>query len=66
MVSSDLWIDINARLGEIFMTIPGKAFAGLSVMAVADLLQLPPAKGRLIFPQFSDKDSMKRLLGLQL
>ena len=66
MVSSDLWIDINSRLGEIFMTIPRKAFAGLSVMAVADLLQLPPAKGRLIFPQFSDKDSMKHLLGLQL
>ena len=66
MVSSDLWIDINSRLGEIFMTIPEKAFAGLSVMAVADLLQLPPAKGRLIFLQFSDKDSMKHLLGLQL
>ena len=28
MVSSDLWTDIDSRLGEIFMTIPEKAFAG--------------------------------------
>ena len=42
MVSSDLWTDIDSRLGEISLMIPEKAFAGLSVMAVADLLQLPP------------------------
>ena len=42
MVSSDLWTDIDSRLGEIFAMIPKKAFAGLSVMTVADLLQLPP------------------------
>ena len=35
-------------------------------MTVADLLQLPPVRGKLIFSQFSDKDSMKHLLGLQL
>ena len=35
-------------------------------MTVADLLQLPPVKIQLIFSQFSDKDSMKHLLGLQL
>ena len=38
MVSSDLSTDIDSRLGEIFMMIPEKAFAGLSVMTVADLL----------------------------
>ena len=48
------------------MMISEKAFAGLSVMTVADLLQLPPVKGKPIFSQFSDKDSMKHLLGLQL
>ena len=48
------------------MMIPEKAFAGLSVMAVADLLQLPPVRGKPIFSQFSDKDSMKHLLGLKL
>ena len=41
MVSSDLCTVIDSRLGEIFM-IPEKAFAGLSVVIVADLLQLPP------------------------
>ena len=66
MVSSDLWADIDSMLGEIFMMFTEKPFAGLSVMAVADLLQLPPVRGRPIFSQFSDKDSMKHLLGLQL
>ena len=49
MVSSDLWTDINSRLGGIFMTIHEIAFTGLSVMPVADLLQLPPVRGKLIF-----------------
>ena len=66
MVSSDLWKGIDLRLGQIFMMIPEKAFAGLSVMIVADFLQLPPVRRKLIFSQFSDKDSMKNLLGLQL
>ena len=64
MVSSDLRTDIDSRLGEIFMMIPEEAFAGLSAMTVADLLQLLPVKGKLIFSQFFDKD--KNLLGLQL
>ena len=66
MVSSDLWTDIESRLGEIFMLIPEKAFAGLSVMVVAEWLQLPPVREKPIFSQFSDKDSMKHLLVLQL
>ena len=40
------------------MIIPEKAFAGFSVMTVADLLHLPPVRAKLIFSQFSDKDSM--------
>ena len=43
-----------------------KAFDGLSVMTVGDFLQLPPVLGKFIFSHFSDKDSMKHLLGLQL
>ena len=35
-------------------------------LTVAELLQLSPVRGILIFSQFSDKDSMKHLLGLQL
>ena len=63
MVSSDLW---TGSLGEIFMMIPEIAFPGLSVLTVADLFELPPVKGKLIFSQFFDEDSMKHLLGLQL
>ena len=33
---------------------------------MADFLQLPPVKGKLLFSQFSNKDSNKHLLGLQL
>ena len=43
-----------------------KVFAGLSVLTVADLLQLPPVRGQLMFSRGWDKDSMKNLLGLEL
>ena len=46
--------------------VPEKSFAGLSVITVAVLLQLPTVRGKLIFSQSSDKDSGKHLLGLQL
>ena len=61
MGSSDLWTNIDSRLEETCMVI-----AGLSVMTVADLLQLPPFRRNLIFSRFLDKDSIKHLLGLQL
>ena len=51
---------------ELLTMIPKKAFGGLSVMTVADLLQLLPVREKLIFSQFCDKDSMKQLLGLLL
>ena len=66
MVSSNLWIDIDSSLGEVCLIIPKKAFAGLSVTTVADFLQLPQVKGKLIFSQFSDNGSIKNLLTLQL
>ena len=66
MVSNDLWTDINSRLGEMFMMITKKAFASLSGMTVAHLLQLSPVRGKLIFSRLSNKDSIKHLLGLQL
>ena len=53
MVSSDLWTDIDSRLGEIFMMIPEKTFAALSVMTVADLFQLTQVREKLIFSRFS-------------
>ena len=42
------------------MMINEKVFSGLSVMAVANLLQIP------FFSQYYDKSSMKHLLHLQL
>ena len=42
------------------------AFVGLSVMTVANLLQLPSVRGKLTFSQFSDKETVKHSLGLQL
>ena len=42
MVSSNLWTDMDSSLGEIFMMIPEKTFAGLAVMNVSDLHHLPP------------------------
>ena len=49
MVSSNLWTGIDSRLGEIFMMILEKVFAALSVLTLADLLQLTPVRGKLIF-----------------
>ena len=49
VVSSNLWTDTDSRLGEIFMMFPEKAFAGLSLLTVADLLQLPPVRGKLTY-----------------
>ena len=66
MVSRYLWKYIDSKLGEISRTIAEIAFAGFSVMTVADLLQLPLIRGKLTFSQFSDKEIMKYLLGLQL
>ena len=48
-VSNDLWTDIDSRLGEIFMIIPEKVFAGISVMTVSFLLELSRLKGFSIF-----------------
>ena len=59
MVSSELWTDVDSRLREMFMMIPAKAYAGFSVIIVADFLQVPLVRGKLLFSQFSDEDSMK-------
>ena len=52
MVSSDFWTDINSKMGEIFMMIPEKAFAGLSVVTIADLLYLSPVRENSYFHYF--------------
>ena len=52
MGSSDLWTDVDSRLGEIFMITLEKAFAGLSVTTVPYFLQIPPVRGKLKFSRF--------------
>lgn len=47
-----------SKVWEIFMNCK-KTSAGLSVMTVADLFQLPPVRAKLLFSQFSDWGSMK-------
>ena len=64
LVSSDSYTDIDSRLAETFIMIPGKAFAGLSVLTV--LHQLLSAKGKLKFLRLPRNDKMKHLLGLKL
>ena len=66
MVSSDSWTYIDSRLRELFMMFPEKSFASLSEVTVAGMLQLLPVRGKLIFSQLSDKDSLKHLLRWQL
>ena len=66
MVASDLWVDINSRLQEIFIVITEKSFASLSVMNVGNYPQLPLVLGKFIFSPFFGKVSIKHLLGLQL
>ena len=61
-VSSNLWIDFDSRLGEMFMMIPEKVFPSLSVMTVAELLQLPLVRGKFLLSQFSGKDSYQKVV----
>ena len=41
-----------------YQVIPEIGFAGLSAMSEADMLQLTPVSGKLIFSEISDKGSM--------
>ena len=63
IVSSDLWTDSDSRLEKIFMIIE-KVFPSLSVITIADLFQLPQVRWKLLFLQFSDKNSMEHLSDL--
>ena len=66
LVSIDLWADIDSRLGDVFMTVPKKPFADLSDMLHLTCFNYILPEEKPIFSQFSEKDSLKHLLGLQL
>ena len=66
MVSSDLFFKINARLLEIFMCSTAAEFAGVTVLLVADLLQLSPVMGKPVYATVDSCDSLERHLALNL
>ena len=46
LISSDFWTVVDSTLREIFMMIPGKAFAGLSVLTLADFFSTTTSSQR--------------------
>ena len=52
MISRDLCAGTNSRLRKIFMMISEKAFVGLSVMTVVNLLEIPPVGEKNCFQSF--------------
>ena len=65
MVLSDLYLNIHARLIEMFICETEKPFTGLSVILLDDFLQLPPVKEKAICSPLTNNDKLKRL-SLQL
>ena len=66
MISSDLFFKINARLLEIFMCSTAAEFAGVTVLLVADLLQLSPVMDKPVYATVDSCDSLERHLALNL
>ena len=54
MVSNTTLLHIHQRLKEIFATLNNQLFAGLSVITVGDLYQLPPIRQRLVFEEYKN------------
>ena len=54
MISNNRLLHIHQRLKEIFGTSSSKIFAGISIIAVGDLHQLPPIQQKPIFCKFSN------------
>ena len=52
MVGNTTLLHIHQRLKEIFDCSSTKLFAGISIIAVGDLYQLPPIKKKAIFDNF--------------
>ena len=54
MVSNNRLLNIHQRLREIFGTSSSKIFAGISIIAVGDLHQLPPIQQKPIFCRYGN------------
>ena len=53
MVSNMKLLFIHQRLKDIFGTPEYSLFAGKAIIAVGDLFQLPPCKGKPVFAEYS-------------
>ena len=52
MVSNTALLHVHQRLKEIFVTSSSQLFAGLRVIAVGDLYQLPPIQRKSVFKDY--------------
>ena len=49
LISADMFYKLDKKLREIFHEKKKTPFAGIGIMLVGDLLQIPPVKGGYIF-----------------
>ena len=54
MVANTTLLNIHQRLKEIFVTPNSKLFAGVSILAVGDLYQLPPIRKKPAFENYKN------------
>ena len=66
MVSSGLFFKIYLWLLNIFVCSTSIEFAGLTVVLVVDILQLPPVMGKPVNATIHGRDSPERHLPLNL
>ena len=55
MVGNTTLLHIHQRLREIFDTPASKLFAGISIIVVGDMYQLPPIKRKPVFENFNNE-----------
>ena len=54
MVSNELFFYVHLRLNEIFGSVNNDPFAGITVIVVGDLLQLPSVGGRPVYASYKN------------
>ena len=54
MVSNELLFNVHLRLNEIFGSVNNDPFAGITVIVVGDLLQLPPFGWRPVHASYKN------------
>lgn len=66
MVGNTTLLHIHQRLKEIFDTNKSQLFAGISIIALGDLYQLPPIQRKLVFDNYANDASISVTLGMHL